>query len=821
MTPERWRRVTGIFHAALARTPGDRVGFVATACATDPGLIREVQELLAAHVNGGTFGDSPVGYEARLESGTALGPYVIDRLLGAGGMGDVYKARDTRLDRTVAIKLLSGALSHDAGSLSRFQREARAVAALNHPNICTLHDVGDNYLVMELVEGETLRDRLRQRLPLDQCLGIARQVLAALGAAHRTGIVHRDLKPENVMVRADGYVKVLDFGLATWLPATGRRDTAATLTASGTAPGQILGTIAYMSPEQIEGHTVDQRGDLFAFGIILHEMLAGQHPWPRASTVDTLHAILHDEPPACDTVPGVGPDLAALVRVLLRKHPAERYATADVVLEALASAGPDRAASLTRSIAPKVLTSIAVLPFVFFNDVESSRALSLGFADALITIFANLEDVVVAPTSAILAYPAGADPAGVCRDLGVRHTLQGTVQKLDAEWRVAFQLFDAATQSIALSETYDFSLTRAFDVQDEIGRRVVVALKGRFASATTKTRDRYSGDPTAYGAFMAGLRDSTSGRLETLQAAARHLEEAVEHDPEFALAHATLSLVSMNIHFEFDPQRVWLQRADDHCRRALALDPQLPEGQLARSWILWSPAKHFQHIEAIEALQHVLAARPHLERAHNRMSTICLHIGRLDEARQAHEHALQSNPKTRTGNLEWFYLMSGEFALADEAAEVWFKERPDNLYALFTRVLAALWSGDLDVAEQRLAMAAAALPDEPLVFSQQGMLHARRNQRDLALQCVRRALDSPRSFGHTHHVYHYIASVHALLGDTAAALGWMERSVDTGWACWPFFRIDPHLENLQGEPGFQRLVAELEQTYSAVQISRV
>jgi serine/threonine protein kinase len=203
----------------------------------------------------------------------------------------------------VAIKVAGERFSE------RFDREARAVAALNHPNICTVHDVGPNYLVMELVDGETLREWFRRGLPLERSLGIARQVLEALSAAHRTGVIHRDLKPENVMVRVDGYVKVLDFGLAKWLP-TALRQTGRTATMGVSQPGQILGTFAYMSPEQIQGQDVDQRSDLFAFGILLYEMLTGRHPWPRPSSVETLHAILHDDPPPIDA-PHVGVDLPA------------------------------------------------------------------------------------------------------------------------------------------------------------------------------------------------------------------------------------------------------------------------------------------------------------------------------------------------------------------------------------------------------------------------------------------------------------------------------------------------------------------------------
>jgi DNA-binding SARP family transcriptional activator/Tfp pilus assembly protein PilF len=466
------------------------------------------------------------------------------------------------------------------------------------------------------------------------------------------------------------------------------------------------------------------------------------------------------------------------------------------------------------------LTSIAVLPFVFLNNGDDTRALSLGFADALITLFGNLEDVLVAPTSAILNYPAGTEPAQVCRDLGVRHTLQGTAQKLGSHWRVSIHLFDAMTHQITLSEKHDFMLDDVFEVQDEIGRRVVESLQSRFPRTLPRSRDRYSSDPVAYNEFMAALRESSSGRQDLLQSAAAHLSQAIERDPDFALAHATLSFVSMDMHIQFDPQRAWLQLAEDHCHRALALDSALPEAHLARAWILWSPTKNFQHAEAIAELQQVLAARPNFERAHNRMASICQHIGRLQEAHTAHLEAQRVNPKTRTGNLEWLYILSGDFARAEEAAEAWFRDRPGNLYALATRIVPPLMSGDLELAEHRLAVALEQLPDEPWLVTFQGIVHARRGQTELALECVRRALDSPRSFGHTHHTYYNIASIYAVLGEADRALAWLERTVDTGFACWPFFRLDPYLENLKEEPAFIRLIAGLEQTYTALEIGR-
>ena len=839
MTPERWRQITEIFHAARERDPERREAFVAEACRDDPTLRREVEAMLAGLDDAGQFGETPLFVSdsqpepppprdvSPLAPGSQLGPYQILGLLGAGGMGQVYKAFDPRFPREIAIKIAVERFS------DRFDREVRAIATLNHPNICTVHDVGPNYLVTELVEGETLRDWFRRALPIERNLEIARQVLEALRAAHRADIVHRDLKPENVMVRSDGYVKVLDFGLAARMPSSRLLQAESGATTDSTfialetvevdsrrlsRPGQILGTIPYMSPEQIQGREVDQRSDLFAFGIILYEMLTGRHPWLRPSPVDTLHAILHDDPPAIPAASLMHAELAAIVQKLLRKSPAERYQVADAVLEALGSHAASRGSSQTSVAAPTPLTSIAVLPFTFLSGVEEGKGLSLGFADALITVLGRLDDITVLPTSAILNYAAGSDPPRACRDLGTRHLLQGNVQKLGSRWRVSMHLFDAMMQKSISSEQYDFALNDVFEVQDQIGRQVVESLRKRFPSAVPKSRDRYSSDPDAYNEFMAGLRESYSDQQATLESAIQHLSTAVERDPDFALAHAWLSYVLTGVHFTFDPRPARMEKAEHHCRRALMLDPALPEGHLARAFILWSPAKGFQHAEALEALEQVLAVQPNLEQAHNRIAAICLHIGRFEEARIAHERARRSNPKTRSGNLEFLYLISGDLARAEEAGEAWLRERPGAKYALYFHPQPPLMSGDLDLAEKRLATALQHFPDEPLLISLQGMLYARRNQTDLALECVRRALESPRSFGHTHHTYYQIACVYAVLGETDKAMAWLERTVDTGNACWPVFKSDPHLELLRERPDFKRLVADLEGKYTALKI---
>ena len=297
---ERWQQIESLFQEALERDPAERNAWLREACQGDSDLRREVASLLANHQAAADFqpwagaaAAQLVDGPASLEPGQCLGPYRIECFLAAGGMGKVYRATDTRLHRQVAIKVSAARFSE------RFEREARVIASLNHPHICQLYDVGPNYLVMELVEGPTLADRKQGALPLNEALTIARQIAEALEAAHEKGIVHRDLKPANIKIKPDGVVKVLDFGLAKIAePATSAEtpEIAPTLTLEATRVGQILGTAAYMAPEQARGRTVDKRVDIWAFGVVLYEMLTGRRPFGGETISDTLSAVLKEEP---------------------------------------------------------------------------------------------------------------------------------------------------------------------------------------------------------------------------------------------------------------------------------------------------------------------------------------------------------------------------------------------------------------------------------------------------------------------------------------------------------------------------------------------
>src|SRR5947209_4852713 len=321
MTPERVRQIEELYHSARKREPNERAAFLAEACRDDEELRQELDQLLAPDSSSDNILDSPAAdllassTVAQLTTGTQIGPYKIEAELGAGGMGEVYRAVDTRLKRTVAIKV---AKEHFG---ERFEREARAIAALNHPNICTLYDVGPNYLVMELIEGPTLAERIeRGPVPLEEALGIARQIADALEAAHEKGVVHRDLKPGNIKIKPDGIVKVLDFGLAKVAPVSAGDSLAEATATLTTGAGMIMGTAAYMSPEQAQGKPVDKRADIWAFGVLLYEMLTGRRMFQGETVSATLAAVLTKEP-EWERVPA---KVQRLLRRCLEKDPQRR-----------------------------------------------------------------------------------------------------------------------------------------------------------------------------------------------------------------------------------------------------------------------------------------------------------------------------------------------------------------------------------------------------------------------------------------------------------------------------------------------------------------
>ena len=458
-------------------------------------------------------------------------------------------------------------------------------------------------------------------------------------------------------------------------------------------------------------------------------------------------------------------------------------------------------------------SSLAVLPIRLLGDLTDD-GLSLGFADSLVSRLANLEGIDVLPTSTILNVPSNTTVPVIASRLGVRFVLHGAVQISKGESHLSIELFDSLLQNRCFLRNYVLETSRPFENVDDIARHTAKALKRPLRETDPQSRARHSRDALAYGEFIQGYRSSYTGDSKLLQDAAQHLMNAVARDPLFALAHAILSFVCTKLHFEIDPSRTWLEKAEFHCQRALELDSTLPEGHVARAFLLWGPSKNFQHIEAISELKRALTLQKNLPHAYSRLGTILAHIGLLDHSRAMFERGRSFDPKkTISHSIAQVHLWSGEYDLALEEVEKWRVDDPTNKYAIHFALNLAIVNAEWEEARRLLKEAGSLAQQEPMIIALQGVMHASLGESEEALHCVSRACTNPKSFGHAHHSYYQIACVLSLLNQPEDALAWLERSVDTGFACWPFFLKDPCLENLRRHAQFELLVSSLQAKY--------
>jgi TolB-like protein len=459
-------------------------------------------------------------------------------------------------------------------------------------------------------------------------------------------------------------------------------------------------------------------------------------------------------------------------------------------------------------------SSLAVMPLMVLGNTTDDQGISLGLADALITRLGNLPGVDVLPLSAVLKVPVEALVSETASRLGVRFVVRGGLQMTKGVWRLSMEVYDAHKQNVCFSKKCDLDVNRLSDLEDEIAKQIALALNRPLGPAVVQRRPRYSKDPMAYAEFMRGYRLSSSGDPWLLDEAAQHLSHAVTRDPAFSLAHAALSLVCATRHFELDPASTWLEKAEFHCRRALELDPDLPEGHVANAFLLWGPAKNFQHVEAIGELKRALALQSNQPHAYNRLGTILAHIGLLEHAREMYERGRRFHPqKAVSHSIVQVYVWNQEYDLARVELQAWRTENPGNKYPIYFAPQLAMMTGDLKEARVLLDEAAELLPEEPLIVSLQGVFHALTGNDGKALDCLAKACANPKSFGHAHHCYYQLACILALLERRDTAFDWLERSVSSGFACWPFFQKDPCLKNLRELPRFEVLVSSLQAKY--------
>lgn len=669
-----------------------------------------------------------------LAVGTRLGAYEITAQIGAGGMGEVYRARDTRLERDVAIKVLPASLADDAAALERFQREARVVASLNHPHICTLYDVGDHegrpFLLMELLEGGALDARLSQgALSMEQAIEWGYQVADALDAAHARGIVHRDLKPGNVILTARGDVKVLDFGVAK-LVDEGSLVTMAALTNTGFA----LGTAAYMAPEQVRGEPLDPRADLFALGVVLYEMTTGRRPFVGATTAVVTDGILNRRPVPPETLnPSIPPHLLAIIDKLLEKDRELRYQRASDVRADLKRAQRDPAAGTAaqpvRNPGAEAQKSVAVLPFRNMSRDSDSAFFSDGITEDLIDALARIDGLRVASRASAFRFrDSGHAPQEVGAALGVGALVEGSVRRAGSRLRVSAGLVDAATGFQAWSEKYDREMADVFDIQDEIVSSLVTAVAPALLGAAKDAVRRPTGNLEAYEHYLKGRHYWHQRSPSTLKLAIQSFEQAIALDSNYALAYAGLAdSWALYRPYGWLPIEACRPQAQAAIERAMALNPGLAEVQFAQALHLLYFDRHWRRSEPF--FKRALELNPRWSLAQAFYGVFLAGNYRLADAQLHTERSIELDPLSPFihGAAGMTAFTGGDVAAAERAARRALELQPDFLMGTWLLAIALDHNGRLDEAEAMIGRATA-ISRAPIFVAMVGKIFARQGR---------------------------------------------------------------------------------------------
>ncbi len=694
MSQDLWQRAEGLFHAALERSPQSRERFLDEACGDDPELRKLVESLVSKDEGVDGFLERPAHAFAPKATadpesliGRQYGPYRIVALLGAGGMGEVYRAQDGRLGRDVAIKTLPHEFARDPRRLARFRREARMLASLNHPNIGAIYGLEESpdgdFLVLEIVEGEPLHGPQ----PLAAALALAAQVADALHAAHEHGIVHRDLKPANVKVTPQGLVKVLDFGLAKAIWSAESSANPPRPPPAGpdsTVAGRILGTPGYMSPEQARGEAVDERTDIWAFGCLLYELLTGTRAFTAASAADAIEAVLERDPDWQALPADVPGEVRGLLRRCLQKEMDSRPRTI-----ADARATLRRAEDGTRSSRPvppatQAVASLAVLPFANVGGDPDSEFLSDGIADDLLAALSRVPELRVPGRTSCFAFKGKSeDLRRIGQALGVETVLEGSVRRDGSRLRITAQLINVADGFHLWSERYDREMADVFGVQDEITHAITAALLPKLAAERPATLVKpYTGSVDVYELCLRARYHHQQRTAEGLATALRLFEQAIARDPNCAMAYAGISHVLLVIcYFGGLPTKVGMPRmkaaalralelddtlavahvrladalffkdwdwagAEREFRRALELDPDSTEALWRYGFFLWARGRH---PEALVQLQKGLALDRFSLDTNYIPGWVHLSLRQLDEAEDVAKRMLAMDPNVWLG----------------------------------------------------------------------------------------------------------------------------------------------------------------------------
>jgi TolB-like protein len=735
-----------------------------------------------------------------------IGHYRITARLGQGGMGEIFSAFDEKLNRTVAIKLISRALLDSEQSRRLFLREARAAAALDHPFICTVHEVLEHddqpMIVMECVKGETLQQRLTQGpLPIEELCQRATEIAEALGAAHARGIVHRDIKSGNIMLTASGHVKVMDFGLAMIVEPSGDDETARV----SEQKAGIAGTLPYIAPEVLRGEGSSASSDLYALGVVMYEMATGRRPFVGKTDAVLVSEILRRDPtPPRQLNSSVPRPLEELILKLLAKEQSRRPPSAAEVIAQLQKIATPRK--------EKAEQSLAVLPFRALTPDPESAHLGLALADAITSELALVRSLLVRPTAAILRYQeANVDPIAVGQELGVDAIVAGTYQRAGSRLRVSVQLVSVFEERPLWSTRVDSSLDDVFAMQDEVSRKIVDALQ---VELTPGDEQRFAKRLQASGDV---LELCLKGRVALLQetvgdvnAAIELFDQAREIDPRNPLPWLGLSDAYCRLAFTWDPDAGWHERARQMCDEALKRDPDIAEGHYIRGRLAWTPDEGFQHEYAMREIAVALAERPNLIEGFDRLATIMWHVGLIDEAFELFTRALAINPDDpfairQAGTLE---ALRGNY---EESLRVELEaaSKHDDSWGLHAVAFAQIHVNDLAAAERTIDGAARRFPSVALYDGLRATIAALRGDESAAMRAIEKTVHNRRAFGHFHHVEFDVACTLATLHRNDEALTWLRSCVGNGFPCLAAVENEPLLAPLRSERGYEELLGEL------------
>jgi len=700
------------------------------------------------------------------------GRYKLLSAAGSGGMGIVFKAEDAKLRRTVALKFLPAGISVDPHAKMRFLREAQAAAALDHPNICPVYEVdeagGEMFLTMAFIEGKSLKERIEEGpLPLIEVQSIASQVAEGLKAAHDKGVIHRDVKPANIMLSREGQVRVTDFGLAS---VEGGIDL--------TRPQMVLGTPAYMSPEQARGAKTDGRTDIWSFGCILFEMATGRRPFIGDHGQTVANEILNDAPPAPSSLRADIPTgLSEIIIRCLRKAPDERYQDFESVLSKLQGDAARTKADAVPRPSPGAVPSVAVLPFADMSSAKDQEYFGEGLAEELIHALARIQGLrVVARTSAFALKGMKLDVREIGRALGVGAILEGSIRKAGSRLRVTAQLIDAGTGMHIWSERFDREERDIFDIQDEISAAIVANLKVALLGGEKAAMSRRSTtDPEAYNLYLKGLYFTARPNAESMQKALDFFGSAVDRDPDFALAYtgiarAYLTMGTANL----APQAEIYPKAKAALEKALVLDPDLAEAHgivaYLEFWFEWNWEA------AMKSFGRVLALNPGDANVRGNYAWVLSVTGRFEESLVEIKQALASDPLmpllyAYSIGLHWIAGRNDE-ALADFARVQ--QIEPNFGLAHFQAGSAYLRKGLIDKAIETLQKSRQLFA--PPGWAESGLVicYLRKDDRKTAEKILAEMLEDRKRLPVSAAA---LAASFAALGDLTTAFEWLEKAV--------------------------------------------